>query len=237
MFINITTKEIVEEVPAVTEDTFAPYELILVPFDDDRYYDKNPTVNLIEGEVYQQEYLEFFNWYADGIKQIMRPDYVTTDEVMIDTEHFTKADFNAHGVYVCFQSDPADTTGMTIFPFEQYTQHDGYVTWTYYKAKHVDTVKAEQIEKINIEKAEALTGGFDSLGYTFDSDDSTLLSISALFMMANVNPAFTTPFITKDNQTIQLSNADIKTLGADALAFKAGVIFDARAKKDLILNV
>lgn len=95
--------------------------------------------------------------------------------------------------------------------------------------------KENKHQAINQERAERLQSGITYNGNTFDSDDKTIQRITAIFTFALADPEFISQFITADNQTVTLSNADCKALGHAAAVHEQTQVFTARQLKDAVL--
>ena len=135
--------------------------------------------------------------------------------------------------YIC--ENPVDTQYYTIYSEPEITLHADKVTYTHYKPKHLDTVKSEFILRIKDKFERGNKTGFTCLGHVFDSDATALSRMNAVYTVAADNPDFTTYWITKDNQVVELSNSDIKALGMAALQFQSGLIIKSRTDKDAVL--
>lgn len=99
----------------------------------------------------------------------------------------------------------------------------------------LEQAKENKRQAINQERAERLQSGITYNGNTFDSDDKTIQRITAIFTFALADPEFTSQFITADNQTVTLSNADCKALGHAAAVHEQTQVFTARQLKDAVL--
>ena len=106
-----------------------------------------------------------------------------------------------------------------------------------YVVSELPLAQAKQNKKnaINAERDTRLRAGISYNGYTFDSDDKTIQRITAIFTFALADPEFTSQFITADNQTITLTNADCKALGQSAAVHEQTIVFTARALKDAVI--
>lgn len=98
-----------------------------------------------------------------------------------------------------------------------------------------DQAKESKRQAINQERDERLRSGIIYNGNVFDSDDKTIQRITAVFTFALADPEFTSQFITADNQTITLSNADCKALGQAAAVHEQTIVFTARQLKDAVI--
>lgn len=94
--------------------------------------------------------------------------------------------------------------------------------------------RAKDAKKREIDQARdvALTAGFEYGGHLFDSDQKSIQRISAIATLSLMDPAFTTLYITQDNQTITLDAGAVAGLGAAAASHEAALVFQARALKD-----
>lgn len=99
----------------------------------------------------------------------------------------------------------------------------------------LEQAKENKRQNINQERDERLRSGIAYNGNTFDSDDKTIQRITAVFTFALADPEFTSQFITMDNKTVTLSNADCKALGQAAAVHEQTVVFTARSLKDAVI--
>ncbi len=106
-----------------------------------------------------------------------------------------------------------------------------------YVVSEISIVEAKERKRnaINAERQRLLAGGISYDGNTFDSDDKTIQRITAIFTFALADPQFTSQFITKDNKTVTLSNADCRGLGQAAAKHEQTAVFTARQLKDQAL--
>lgn len=98
-----------------------------------------------------------------------------------------------------------------------------------------DQTKDAKQQTINQERDARLKSGITYNGNAFDSDDKTIQRITAIFTFSLADPNFTSQFITADNQTIELSNADCRALGQAAAIHEQTIVFTARALKDAVI--
>lgn len=98
----------------------------------------------------------------------------------------------------------------------------------------LEEVKAKKVAEINAKRDEVATGGFIYNGNTFDSDEVSIGRINSVFTFATHDPEHTQNFITADNQTVTLTNADCLALGYAAGVHIQTQVFTARALKDAV---
>jgi len=99
----------------------------------------------------------------------------------------------------------------------------------------LEQYKQAKLVEIDRARDEALHGGFTLNDNVFDSDAKSIQRISAIATLAQMDNTFTTPYITKDNTTIQLDAEAIAELGMAAAAHEAAYVFLARELKDQVL--
>lgn len=100
----------------------------------------------------------------------------------------------------------------------------------------LDQAKQNKRNKINSIRDEKLRAGFEYNGNVFDSDEKSIQRITGVFTFALADPEFTSNFITKDNKTVTLSNAECKGLGQAAGIHEQTLVFTARQLKDAIID-
>lgn len=122
-------------------------------------------------------------------------------------------------------------------PYDEATQTIRRDTTGEYTVSELTLEQAKENKRsiINQERDERLRSGITYSGNTFDSDDKTIQRITAVFTFALADPEFTSQFITRDNKTITLSNADCKALGQAASVHEQTVVFTARSLKDAVI--
>lgn len=98
-----------------------------------------------------------------------------------------------------------------------------------------EQAKAAKKAEIDQSRDAALAAGFEYEGHVFDSDSKSIQRISAIATLSLLDPTFTTPYITQDNQTITLDALAIAGLGAAAATHEAQHVFKARLLKDAVL--
>jgi len=148
----------------------------------------------------------------------------------LDTSHDPLA-----GYLPLINEDPADTSNYTLHGTAVLTVYADRVTFSYYLPKHLETLKSEAIERINTQFELDTNVGFSAIGYEFDSDEASLFRVLAVYTFASNNPSFNTSWITKDNQILHLTNADILALGIAAMIFQTTLIMTRRMAKDAVL--
>lgn len=98
----------------------------------------------------------------------------------------------------------------------------------------LEEVKANKTNDINAKRNEAMNSGFVYNDNTFDSDETSIGRINSVFTFATHDPEHTQDFITADNKTVTLSNADCLALGYAAGVHIQTQVFTARALKDAV---
>lgn len=101
------------------------------------------------------------------------------------------------------------------------------------KFRQAKEAKRRQIDQ---DRDKALLGGFEYDGHMFDSDQKSIQRISAIATLSLLDPAFTTPYITKDNAIITLDAQAIAGLGTAAAAHESAQVFKARSLKDQVID-
>lgn len=237
MYINISTREEVEEIPVdgegVQETGFLPLVTVSLNVSDSRYYeDREVSYYDLDTDTEVTRYVKVDHTFLPELTDFINSG---TEEipVLVDTSEFTKVDWANSGHYLYVEENPVDITDCTVFANRIESTYVGdYIGWTHYRAKHALTIKKQRAETINDKRDTGLLGGFTALGYVFDSDAESMQSIMAKYIRASGDSNYTTMYITKDNQTISLSNSDILAVGIAAMDFKEGIIFAARVEKD-----
>lgn len=102
-------------------------------------------------------------------------------------------------------------------------------------APTVDQLKEVAMLRIDEARDKALVAGFMFNGTKFDSDNKSIQRISSAVTLSLLDPAFTTPWITWDNDIINLDAAGLSGLGQAAAAHEGALVFRARGLKDEIL--
>lgn len=108
--------------------------------------------------------------------------------------------------------------------------------WVLDAAAELEAAKANKLLEIDAARDKDLKAGFEYDGHVYDSDDKSIQRINAIVTMSIANPDYSTPYITKNNDIVQLDAQGIAGLGAAAAAHESGLIFKARGLKDQVLE-
>lgn len=120
---------------------------------------------------------------------------------------------------------------------ERPSQHHNWEngSWVLDEAAELEAAKANKLLEIDAARDKDLKAGFEYDGHVYDSDDKSIQRINAIVTMSIANPDYSTPYITKNNDIVQLDAQGISGLGAAAAAHESGLIFKARGLKDQVL--
>lgn len=91
------------------------------------------------------------------------------------------------------------------------------------------------VERVNQMRETMLRGGITFNGNRFDTKQDTMQRITGAVLSVMLDETFSTDWITEDNQTVNLSAAEIVGLGKAFAAHESAMIMFARDLKDSIL--
>lgn len=89
-------------------------------------------------------------------------------------------------------------------------------------------------ERITKHRNQLLSGGIVFQGKPIDTRPETKQRVTALYLKAMSDPGFTSPFITEENEQIQLDSAGLIALGEAFFQYEGELVFYARAIKDQV---
>jgi|GEM_PF-518312 len=121
---------------------------------------------------------------------------------------------------------------------ERPSKHHNWVdgAWVLDVAAELEDAKIDKLREIDQDRDQALVAGFTHNGNTFDSDAKSIQRINAIATLALMDPNFSTPYITKDNNIITLDAAAVGALGTAAAQHESSLVFQARTLKDQVLD-
>lgn len=137
----------------------------------------------------------------------------------IDADGRFHSGFFVRGRKSNHQRDEAD-----FFPFNEVQAE------TTVLPRDIENLKSEATSQINQQRDALINGGITHNGHEFQTDEKSIMDvIGAVVAQVPVN------WLTKDNQTVSMSAADMAALGAAIAAHKESLVYQARTHKDNIL--
>lgn len=149
-----------------------------------------------------------------------------------DSSKYELGSETEHGKYDGIGSIPPWLT-KTERPSQFHSWHQG--EWVLDEVAELNDAKEAKLRDIDRCRDQALDAGFEFDGHIYDSDQKSIQRISAIATLALMEPEFSTPYITKKNDVVQLDASAIAGLGMAAAQHESTMIFKARTLKDLVL--
>lgn len=121
---------------------------------------------------------------------------------------------------------------------ERPSKHHNWIdgAWVLDVAAELEDAKVNKLRELDQARDQALVAGFTHNGNTYDSDAKSIQRINAIATLALMDPNFSTPYITKDNNIITLDAAAVGALGTAAAQHESSLVFQARTLKDQVLT-
>tara|TARA_R110000796_G_scaffold174969_1_gene291961 strand:+ start:727 stop:1104 length:378 start_codon:yes stop_codon:yes gene_type:complete len=89
--------------------------------------------------------------------------------------------------------------------------------------------------KINSERDQAILSGVEFNGRAYQSDDKSVSDLIAVATLSIINNDIIVPWLTTQNEVVDLDSTDIQLLAGLFAAQKTAHIIEARKRKDLVI--
>ena len=99
----------------------------------------------------------------------------------------------------------------------------------------LQSAKDTAIDKINSERDQAIVSGVEFNGRTYQSDDKSVSDLIAVATLSIINNDIIVPWLTSENEVIDLDSADIQILAGLFATNKTAHVIEARKRKDLVI--
>ena len=99
----------------------------------------------------------------------------------------------------------------------------------------LQSAKDAAIAKINSERDQAIRSGVEFNGNTYQSDDKSVSDLIAVATLSIINNDIIVPWLTSENEVVDLDSSDIQILAGLFAAQKTAYVIEARSKKDKVI--
>jgi hypothetical protein len=123
-----------------------------------------------------------------------------------------------------------DQDGNSFSPWDDLIASDAVIV-----DETLQTAKDAAIAKINRERDQAIRSGVEYNNNTYQSDDKSIADLIAVATLSIINNDIIVPWLTSENEVVDLDSTDIQLLAGLFAAQKTAHVIEARKRKDLVI--
>jgi len=220
VYINLETRTMVDVLP--TTDAAGYVELIIddMPGSDPAYYVSSDDFYDVDTDTSVTRYVK--------VEHYIQPALTET----ASTVGWGRAEWIANGNLLYIKNDPVDLTDTTLYNRDFITTSDDYRYYTNYRSKHVDTVRAEQVQTLTNRYIALRTADIEYMNHVFVADLETVQVLGEILATGIVPIGFY--WRAKDNTNVPMSYVELQGL-AQTLVGRGMVAFASMQEQKMVL--